>query len=181
MSDKTIEKNIYEKARTGDEVAMSELVNSFSPLISSIAGSYFMYGGDNDDLYQIGLIGFSEAVKRYDADKNVDFYKYAKICIHSKIIDAIKEANRKKHSPLNTAVDFDEVNIVSSIDPEQQVIVREQLLSVYSQMDIKLSEYEKQIINLYIEGLSYKEISERIGTSVKSVSNAIGRIRSKLV
>lgn len=181
MSDKITDKNLFKNAKNGDETAMSELVSIFSPLIKSIAGSYYMCGGDGDDLYQLGLIGFSEAVKRYDSDKDVDFYKYAKICIHSKIIDAIKEANRKKHSPLNTAVDFEKVDVISSIDPETQVIVREQLLSVYSQMDIKLSDYEKQVINLYVDGLSYKEISERIGTTVKSVSNAISRIRSKLV
>ena len=103
-----------------------------------------------------------------------------KICVHSKIIDAIKEANRKKHSPLNTAVGIDNVQVVSSMDPEKRFIVREQLLSVYSAIDFKLSDYEKRVLNLYIDGLSYKEIAARVGTSLKSVGNAISRIRHKL-
>lgn len=181
MSDKDTEKIKLKMARAGDESSMSELIRDYSPVIRGISKSYFMYGGDSDDLYQLGLIGFYDAVNRFEPDKNVEFIKFAKICIHSKIIDAIKESNRKKHSPLNTAVGIDNAEVLGSIDPEHRFIVREQLLSVYSEMDIKLSDYEKQVMNLYIDGLSYKEISERMGTTVKSVSNAIARIRSKLV
>ena len=96
-------------------------------------------------------------------------------------MDAIKEANRKKHSPLNTAVGIDSVNAISSIDPEKRFIVREQLLSVYAAIDFKLSDYEKDVLNLFVDGLSYKEIAMRLNTNVKSVNNAIVRIRIKLV
>ncbi len=173
--------SILEQAQKGEELAITRLTSQFSPVIRSISKSYFIYGGDNEDLYQIGLIGFYDAIKKFDVSKNVNFDKFAKICVHSRIIDAIKEANRKKHSPLNTAVGIDGINIVSHTDPEDRVILREQLLSVYAEINVKLSDYEKVVLNMYIDGMSYSEISKRIGKSVKSVSNAISRIRSKLV
>ncbi len=172
---------IINQAKNGDEIALGKLIKEFSSIISGISKSYFLYGGDIEDLYQIGLIGFYDAIQKFDFTKNDNFTKFAKICIHSKIIDAIKEANRKKHSPLNTAVGIDNVSITSSIDPEKRFIVREQLLSVYSAIDVRLSDYEKKVLNLYIDGLSYKDIATRIGTTPKSVDNAISRIRNKLV
>lgn len=181
MSDNTQITTLLQRCKADDDNALNQLAKRFSGTIRSISDSYFIYGGDSEDLYQIGLIGFFDAVKKYDQSKNSDFVKFAKICIHSKIIDAIKEANRKKHSPLNTAVGIDNIHAVSSMDPEKRFIAREQLLSVYSAIDFKLSDYEKRVLNLYTDGLSYKEIAERVGTSVKSISNALSRIRSKLV
>lgn len=172
---------IFERAKNNDEGAIAVLVRQFSPVIRAISHSYFLYGGDDEDLYQLGLIGFYDAVQRYDKDKNDDFAKFAKVCIHSKIIDAIKESNRKKHSPLNTAVGFETVDAVGFDDPEKIFLVREQLLSVYSAIDFKLSDYEKLVLNMYVDGFSYKEISQRVGKDVKSVTNAICRIRNKLV
>lgn len=181
MLDKSEINSILQRAKNNDDGAVSILTKEFAGVIGGISKSYFIYGGDSDDLYQIGMIGFYDAIKKYDSTKNDDFIKFAKICIHSNIIDAIKEANRKKHSPLNTAVGIEGINAISSIDPEKRFIVREQLLSVYSAIDFKLSDYEKGVLNLYIDGLSYKEIAERIGTNAKSVANAISRIRNKLV
>lgn len=172
---------ILERARAGDQRAIGELVEKFSPVISAISRSYFLYGGDYDDLYQLGLIGFYDAIKGYDRTKNVEFSKFAKVCVHNKIMDAIKESGRKKHSPLNNAVDFDSVEAVESTDPEKIFLVREQLLSVYSAIDFKLSEYEKSVLNLYVDGFSYNDIAARVGKSAKSVSNAISRIRNKLI
>ena len=172
---------ILERARQNDEGAISQLVEDFSSVIRGISQSYFIYGGDSDDLYQLGLIGFYEAIKAYDPSKSVEFSKFAKVCIHNKIMDAIKESGRKKHSPLNTAVGFDSDYAVESRDPEKIFLVREQLLSVYSAIDFKLSDYEKSVLNMYIDGFSYKDISQRVGKSVKSVSNAISRIRNKLI
>ena len=172
---------ILGRAKNNDEGAITVLVRQFSPVIRAISHSYFLYGGDDEDLYQLGLIGFYDAIQRYDKEKNDDFVKFAKVCIHSKIIDAIKESNRKKHSPLNTAVGFETVDAVGFDDPEKIFLVREQLLSVYSAIDFKLSDYEKLVLNMYVDGFSYKEISERVGKDVKSVTNAIARIRNKLV
>ncbi len=172
---------IFERAKNNDEGAIAALVRQFSPVIHAISRSYFLYGGDSDDLYQLGLIGFYEAIQKFDNEKNVDFARFAKVCIHSKIIDAIKESNRKKHSPLNTAVGFETLDAVGDGDPEKIFLVREQLLSVYSAIDFKLSDYEKSVLNMYIDGFSYKEISQRVGKDVKSVTNAICRIRNKLI
>lgn len=173
--------SILQQAKNGDETAVSRLTAYFSPVISSISKSYFIYGGDSDDLYQLGLIGFYESIKKFDFSKNGDFEKFAKVCIHSKIIDAIKEASRKKHSPLNNAVGIDGIETAGSISPEERFIIREQLLSVYTAIDFKLSDYEKRVLNLYVDGLSYKEIASITGKNEKSVGNAITRIRSKLV
>lgn len=181
MADLINDISIIEKARDGDENAVGYLTSSFAPVIRAISRAYFLYGGDSEDLYQIGLIAFYDAIKKFDGAKNGDFVKFAKICIHSRIIDAIKEANRKKHSPLNTAVGFDKIDEVGSVDPEELFLAREQLLGVYSAIDVKLSDYEKRVLNLYIDGLSYKEIAARVGKSAKSVDNAISRIRSKLI
>lgn len=172
---------ILERARDNDQDAISRLVADFSSIVRSISQSYFIYGGDGDDLYQLGLIGFYDAIRNYDPSRNVEFTKFAKVCIHNKIMDAIKESNRKKHSPLNTAVGFDSIDAVVTTDPEKIFLVREQLLSVYSAIDFKLSDYEKTVLNMYIDGFSYKDISQRMGKSVKSVSNAISRIRNKLI
>ena len=174
-------KVILKKAKEDDQQSIELLTKEFGGVIKGISKSYFIYGGDSDDLYQIGLIGFYEAIKKYESTKNDDFIKFAKICIHNKILDAIKEANRKKHSPLNTAVGIDSVSMESSVDPEKRFIVREQLLSVYSAIDFSLSEFEKEVLNHYVDGLSRSEIAERMGTTVKSVSNALSRIRNKLV
>lgn len=173
--------SIIALAKLGDERAIEEITSEFSGVLYAIAGSYFIYGGDIDDLYQIALIALNDAIIKYDPVKNPDFFKFAKICIHNKIIDAIKEANRKKHSPLNTAVDINNISAVGSTDPEKQFLVREQLLAIYSAIDVKLSDYEKKVLNFYIDGLSYKEIAKRLRVSPKSVGNAISRIRSKLV
>ncbi len=181
MADFKFDLSILEKAKNGDANALDSLTSCFSPVIRAISGSYFLYGGDSEDLYQIGLIAFYDAVKKFDLSKNTDFTRFAKVCIHSRIMDAIREANRKKHSPLNTAVGFENIDAVSSVDPEKLFLAREQLLTVYSQIEAKLSDYEKLVLNLYVDGLSYKEIARRVGKSVKSVDNAITRIRNKLI
>ena len=180
MSNKFKMDSLLQKAQLNNELAISKLVKEYSQVIRAISNSYFIYGGDSEDLYQIGLIGFTDAIKKYNASKNVEFEKFAKICVHNKILDAIKEANRKKHSPLNTAVGIDNIEVISANDPEKKFIVREQLLSVYSAIDFKLSDYEKDVLDYYIDGYSYVQIAKRIGTTVKSVSNAIARIRKKL-
>ncbi len=172
---------IFERACNNDEGAITQLVAEFSPVIRSISRSYFIYGGDGDDLYQIGLIGFYDAIKKYDIQKNTDFSKFAKVCIHNKLLDAIKESSRKKHSPLNNAVGFDNTIIADGTNPEKLFLVREQLLSVYSKIDFKLSDYEKSVLNYYIDGFSYTEIAQRMGKTAKSVANAITRIRNKLI
>ena len=169
------------KAREGDDSAVKSLAAQFDGVIKAIARSCFIYGGDADDLYQIGLIGFYDAIRRYDPDRNDDFSRFAKICINSRLIDAIKEAGRKKHLPLNTAVDFDNVALQGGVDPEKALLLREELLRVYADIDVKLSDYEKLVLNYYIDGLSYKEIAVRTGKDVKSVSNAVARIRAKLI
>lgn len=175
----SIQSNLL-KAKKNDQRAISELTSQFSDVLRAIAGSYFIYGGDTDDLYQISLIAFNDAIIKFDFSKNKDFLKFAKICVHNKIIDAIKESNRKKHSPLNNALDIDNVSPVNYVDPEKEFIIREQLNDIYSAIDIKLSDYEKEVLTLYIDGLSNKEIASRMQTTQKSIANAIYRIRNKL-
>ena len=181
LSDLRKETELIAAAQSGSDGALKTLTERYSSVIRAISGSYFISGGDSEDLYQIGLIAFCDAVNSFDCDKSSDFSKYVKVCIHRRMIDAVKEANRIKHAPLNTAVDFQTVNASGGTDPERLFIIREQLLNVYAAIDIKLSDYEKTVLNYYIDGLSYREIAARVGKSIKSVDNAISRIRSKLV
>lgn len=175
-----LDTTILNRARNNDQSAIEALLNDFKPKIEAIARSYYINGGDFDDLFQIGLIAFYDAIKNYDSTKNVAFEKFAKVCIHNKIIDAIKESERKKHSPLNSAVGFEKIDAVEHFDPEKIFLVREQLLTVYSAINFKLSSYEKRVLNMYIDGFSYSEIAKSVGKSVKSVTNALCRIRHKL-
>lgn len=181
MAERDVDINTLRKAREGDDSAVKTLAARFDGVIRGIAGSYSIPGADAEDRYQIALIGFYDAVQRFDAAKSSGFARFARICINSRLIDACKEAERKKNMPLNTAVGYDEMPLAGSVDPEKALLIKEELLSVYAAIDVKLSDYEKLVLNLYIDGLSNKEIAARTGKTVKSVSNAVARIRRKIV
>ena len=175
--------NIYKwisLAKKDDQDAFNEITKYFYPIIKNIASSYFIYGGDENDIIQEGFIGLYNAVRSYDDQKNDSFEKYAKICIHRSIITAIKSASRKKHSPLNDYIEIDKQDVISNDNPEKLVLNREKILLIYEKIDVELSDFEKSVLELFIDGYSYKEIAIKLKKPVKSVDNAIARIRSKL-
>ncbi len=176
-----VDVSLVEQAKNGNEQAMETLAGMFSRMIRATARSYFLPGGDADDLFQIGMIGFYDAVKSYGSGENCAFETYARVCVHNRILDAVRESGRKKHLPLNTAVDFDKTHAKVGDDPESIVILRERLDGVLSDIEGKLSDLEKQVLRMYVDGYSYREIAARIGKNTKAVDNAVSRIRAKLI
>lgn len=168
------------EARQGSEKAYGSILRFFYPVIKGICGSYFLIGGDREDLFQEGLIGLYGAVQSYDAARHEDFVKYAKICIHRAMINAIRSDRRKKHQPLNGSVPLEETLCDRGNDPEQIVLQQERYVEVYDRMMEALSPLERQVLTLWLEGLDTAQIAARCGKSVKSVGNALTRVRGKI-
>jgi RNA polymerase sporulation-specific sigma factor len=159
------------------------------------ASSYFMLGGDQDDLIQEGLLGLYKAVRDYRTDRESSFRNFAELCITRQIITAVKTASRNKHSPLNQYVSFSQSPAASgesdstleevlpgpeSHDPAQQAIAREELASMVSFLSSVLSELESRVLSLYLDGHSYEEIGERLECDTKTVDNALQRVKRKV-
>ncbi len=149
---------------------------------------YFLIGGDTEDLIQEGMIGLLSAIREYDPDKGASFKTFANICIHNRIQSAVRSASQKKHRPLNDCVPFDDVlsdeskslgTRFSHPSPEEQVLAREtqQEFSTYPRY---LSKFENSVAERYLAGSSYQEIAASLDCPIKSVDNAIQRIRRKL-
>ena len=168
-------------AQKGDAAAQNEIILALTPLLLRISARYFIIGGDKEDLLQEARIGLHNAIRAFDAEKNVHFLPFAKSCIHNSILSAIDEANAKKHAALNQSVELDSYAAISYDTPIDLMIVRERLESVLAKVQTKLSLLEKQVLFLYLDGMSYKKIASVLGISEKSVSNALCRIRGKLL
>ena len=169
----------------GAEEALAE---RYVRLVRVCARPFFLSGGDSEDLIQEGMLGLLSAIREYDSDKGASFKTYAEVCIRNRIQSAIRSAARKKHAPLNDGIPLDEVLSDDSQSlgtqlyqrsPEEQVLAREtekEFIHAYSR---NLSQMEAQILSLYLEGLSYREIAAMIGRDTKAVDNAVQRIRRK--
>ncbi len=175
-------------AQSGSERAEAALYIRFFPQVRLIAGSYFMQGAENEDLIQEGFIGLIGAVRGYNPELGVPFRGFAKTCIKRQIYSSIKTAARKKHSPLNdyiplTSPLFEETRLVASnraANPEELVIQGEEQLQFTDALRVLFTSMEAKILDLYLRGLSYREIAEKIARQPKSVDNAVQRIRRKL-
>ena len=173
--------------QSGAEEALAE---RYVRLVRACARPFFLNGGDSEDLTQEGMLGLLSAIREYDPAKGASFKTYAEICIRNRIQSAIRSAARKKHAPLNDGVPLDD-DILSDESqslgtryyqrsPEEQVLAREtekEFISTYSR---RLSKLEGQVLNLYLNGLSYQEMAVSLGRDVKAVDNAVQRIRKKL-
>jgi RNA polymerase sporulation-specific sigma factor len=159
---------------------------------------YYINGAEQEDLFQEGMIGLYKAIRDFDKTKEISFKNFAYLCIERQIMTAIKGSNRQKHVPLNSAVslnqssfennDGDEVSdLIDTLDthviedPLETLTKQEYFSYVNDTIDKSLSEYEKNVLNKYIAGESYKEIAESLDTPIKSVDNAIQRIRKKTI
>ena len=176
----TVSQELLNAAKGGKAVAQNQIILQLSPMLKRISSRYFIMGGDKDDLLQEAMIGLHKAITSYDASKSNEFIAYAKTCIHNQIISAINEAAAKKHRPLNASLELEAANQFSYDGPMDLVITRETLESVLAIIQDKLSKKEKQVLLLYLDGLSYKKIAAMLQITEKSVSNALCRIRSKL-
>ena len=169
-----------------DPVAAEALLLRYKNFVKKIARPYFIMGADHEDIIQEGMIGLHKAMREYRADKAATFASFAAICIKSQVMTAIKNASRKKHGPLNTYISIDgddDAHLVitdNSQNPEKIYIHRENKSALENIVNTSLSSLESAILTHFLSGLSYAEISEKLGTTPKSVDNALFRIRRKV-
>jgi len=179
---------LAQRAAGGDSGAEEILVSEFAWLVRACARPYFLAGGDGEDLIQEGMLGLLSAVRTFDPLKGVKFSTYAEFCVKRRIYSAIRSASGYKHTPLNSYISLespqlDENNTQSAHflrDPEDFVIARESADEVQRLLYGALSRFESSVIELYLEGMSYKDMAARLDKSIKSVDNAVQRIRKKL-
>lgn len=179
----------------GDNDAADYLVEKYKNLVRMRARTYFLVGADNDDLIQEGMIGLYKAIRDYNPDKGVVFMVFASLCINRQIITAVTAYNRQKNAPLNTYISLDtpvtdeqgEDAILSDViasederNPEELFIAKEQSGQMIAKVFESLSKMERQVLELYIEGMSYAEIASSLNKTTKAVDNAIQRIRNKI-
>jgi RNA polymerase sporulation-specific sigma factor len=185
------------KARNGDELALDGLMRRYTGFVRLKASSYFLAGGDSEDLIQEGLIGLYKAVRDFRPDKETSFRSFAELCVTRQIITAIKTATRFKHAPLNQYVSFsntpagqesdsdctlgDALPGPSVDDPSTCVISTEELQSLVFTLGSGLSSLEADALRLYLEGSSYEEMAELLGCDTKTIDNALQRVKRKVL
>ncbi|HEX9889166.1 MAG TPA: RNA polymerase sporulation sigma factor SigH [Nitriliruptorales bacterium] len=184
---------LVEQARSGDDRALSELLLRYRRFARAKARSYFLIGGDREDIIQEGMIGLYKAIRDFEASHGASFRSFAELCITRQILTAIKTATRQKHTPLNTYVSFDKprddeaartvadtLATHASEDPLRILIASDDLAKLRSVFDELLSDLEADVLQLYVDGRSYQEIADHLGRHVKSIDNALQRIKRKL-
>lgn len=175
----------------GDRLAENELTGRYTALVELCARPYYLAGGDRRDLIQEGMFGLIAAMRSYSEAEGVSFRAYAGLCIRSRLLSAIRSASRLKHLPLNEGISFEQLSedptayasvipSVSGLNPEDLVLARESKEELYGVLTRTLSQMERSVLELYLQGLSYEEIALRLDKSVKSIDNAVQRIRKKL-
>ena len=183
-------------AKTGDPTAYARLLMRYKGFVRLKASSYFLAGGDSEDLIQEGLIGLYKAIRDYRSDRESSFRNFAELCITRQIITAVKTATRNKHAPLNHYVSFsssaagsgddesptlDELIPGSAVnDPATRVVSAEELRSLIGCISTSLSALESSVLGLYLDGRSYEEIGGRLGCDTKTVDNALQRVKRKV-
>ena len=190
------DEELVAKYQEGDGKAADYLVEKYKNLVRKKVRSYYLTGADTEDLLQEGMLGLFKAIRDYNPGKDTIFMTFASICISRHIRSVITSYNRKKNVPLNTYVSFDEtindgeeqnnVKVVDTLvsetkqNPEELLIAKEEFISIQTIISNDLSEFEQQVLELYIEGLTYAEIAGILDKQPKSVDNAIQRIRNKI-
>jgi RNA polymerase sporulation-specific sigma factor len=185
------------KARNGDGVALDALIRRYTGFVRLKASSYFLAGGDAEDLVQEGLIGLYKAVRDFRSDKETSFRSFAELCVTRQIITAIKTATRFKHAPLNTYVSFSHTPAGHDGDgdctlgdalpgpgvdePPVCVISTEELQSLVFCLGSGLSRLESDALRLYLEGSSYEEMAAELGCDTKTIDNALQRVKRKIL
>lgn len=177
-----------------DNQALDILINKYKNFVRAKARTYFLIGADREDIIQEGMIGLYKAIRDYDGDKLASFRGFAELCITRQILTAIKMATRQKHIPLNSYVSLDKpiydeesdrtlldvITGVEAIDPQELLINREKFGDLQLKLTGLLSELERKVLDLYVEGRTYQEISIELKRHEKSIDNAIQRVKRKL-
>lgn len=177
-----------------DGLALEYLLNKYKNFVRAKARSYFLIGADREDLVQEGMIGLYKAIRDFKSEKQASFRAFAELCITRQIITAIKTATRQKHKPLNSYVSlnkpvYDEesdrtlLDVIAGakvLNPEEIMIDKEDLARIESKIGEMLSDLEWRVLSLYLKGKSYQEIAQILGRQVKSIDNALQRVKNKI-
>ena len=174
------DEGLCQLAAAGDRDAEELLVKRYLRTVRVCARPFFLAGGDSEDLIQEATFGLLKAIREFDPGHDAKFKTFAEVCIRNRIRSAVATASRSKHAPLNESVPFESPMLGSGANPEDLYISREEEAERLSLLDQKLSVLEREILVLFLQGLSYREISEQVGRPTKSVDNAIQRIRRKM-
>ncbi|MFD1884085.1 RNA polymerase sporulation sigma factor SigH [Paenibacillus wenxiniae] len=188
------DEDLVEAVRHGDSEALEYLITKYKNFVRAKARSYFLIGADREDIVQEGMIGLYKSIRDFKNDKLSSFKVFAELCITRQIITAIKTATRQKHIPLNSYVSLDKpiydedsdrtlLDVICSSamsDPEELVINKEEFTGLEDKMSEILSELERKVLMLYLDGRSYQEIAVDLCRHVKSIDNALQRVKRKL-
>lgn len=192
--DQFSDEQIIVEIHLGNTEALDYLITKYRQLVKIRARTYFLIGADREDIIQEGMIGLYKAIRDFRGDKLASFRAFAELCITRQIITAVKTATRQKHIPLNSYISLDKpifdeeseqtlLDVITNLDnrdPIQQMISQEEYMYFEGKLDEVLSSLEKEVLNLYLEGQSYQEISEKLNRHVKSIDNALQRVKRKL-
>ena len=190
---KKTDEELAEIAKNGDKDALEYLLNRYKDLVDMKVNKYFIIGAEKEDIIQEGMIGLYKAIKSFDASKENSFKSFANLCIERQLITAIKTSNRQKHIPLNSSIslnanaydDDSDTELLEKLDmqvledPLDTITKKEYYKNIETRIDQNLSNFEKQVLTRYARGESYVSIAEKLEAPVKSVDNAIQRIRKK--
>lgn len=188
------DEQVIEKVHVGDSDALDYLITKYRNFVRAKARSYFLIGADREDIVQEGMIGLYKSIRDFREDKLTSFKAFAELCITRQIITAIKTATRQKHIPLNSYVSLDKpifdeesdrtlLDVISgakTLNPEEMIINQEEFDDIEMKMGELLSDLERKVLVLYLDGRSYQEISDDLNRHVKSIDNALRRVKRKL-
>lgn len=180
------DEGLWRMATDGDSDAEEELIKRYQSVVRACARPLFLAGGDSEDLMQEGMLGLLSAVRHYSPDASASFKTYAEQCVKNRLNSAVKSAAAQKHIPLNDAIslyspDYDELKAATGMrDMENAAITRSYIEELLKSADTDLSELEKAVLGHYLDGYSYSQIADKMSIGIKSVDNAIQRIRKKL-
>ena len=188
---------LIQRLRDGERDITDYIMNKYKNLVRSKAKSMYILGADTEDLIQEGMIGLFKAIRDYDAGRDASFFTFADLCISRQMYTAVQASNRKKNMPLNSYISLyaanendnsdnageEFINILGFTDqknPEQLLIDKENVISLERKIEEELSAFEKQVLDLYLTGMSYSQIARVLGRDEKSTDNALQRIKNKI-
>lgn len=189
------DEEVIENIKQGDLSAQNYLLEKYRDLVNMKANKFFLVGAENDDMFQEGMIGLYKAIQSFDKEKQNSFKTFANLCVERQLITAIKSSNRQKHIPLNSSFSLnlsaydenDDTSVLEILDtktaedPLDTITKKEYYEFIENKIDKHLSSFEKQVLDRYVQGESYVDIASKLDAPVKSIDNAIQRIRKKAI
>lgn len=189
------DEELVELSATGDKSATEFILDKYKNFVKAVVRMYFLVGADRDDVVQEGMIGLFKAIRDFDNTKQTSFKSFAEICVRRQVLTAIKNATRQKHIPLNSYISLskpvyedensedtliDTLSASGNSDPEELFIGKENIEILGVKIEENLSKLEKEVLRMYLGGISYQEIARVMGRSPKSIDNALQRVKKKL-